>query len=137
MHAKKGPCAIAPGMSSEIIQRLAEVIAADPRSKRQISMAAGLGQNYVQQILSGERDPTITRVAAVLNVLGSASILYVISGVKIGPEEEEFLRVALMLPPDLRRDAMSLLKSIAEREAQQSQQADRTVTSDEMHQEDQ
>lgn len=77
--------------------RLEEVLAADGRSMRAISLAAGFGPNFVQQMLKDRKDPSFPRLARVLSVLGTGATLYVTSGLRLSPEVETFLRIALSL----------------------------------------
>lgn len=74
--------------------RLKEVIEADPRSLRAISRESGNGENYVQQMLKDEKDPSFPRLAKVLHVLGTRATLYVINGSVL--DEEQQLRSALL-----------------------------------------
>jgi phage repressor protein C with HTH and peptisase S24 domain len=50
--------------------RLKEEIAADGRSYKVISLAAGLGQNYVQQMVAKDQPPKIPTLEKLLAVLG-------------------------------------------------------------------
>lgn len=90
------------------------MIEADGRSLRAISMAAGYGENYVQQMLKNRKQPSFPRLAKVLSVLGSSATLYVTSGLRLTPEAEQFLRLALSLDDRGRRavgDAIADLQS--------------------------
>ena len=84
-------------MDNEWRERLKEMIEADGRSLRAISKAAGFGENYVQQMLKDQKEPTFPRLARILSVLGSGATLYVTSGLRLTPEAEQFLRLALTL----------------------------------------
>lgn len=51
--------------------RLAAVLKESGRSKREVSLSAGLGPNYIREILNGGKEPSVTNlmsVAASLNV---------------------------------------------------------------------
>jgi phage repressor protein C with HTH and peptisase S24 domain len=50
--------------------RLKEEIAADGRSNKVISLAAGLGQNYVQQMVAKDQPPKLPTLEKLLAVLG-------------------------------------------------------------------
>ncbi|WP_371687697.1 helix-turn-helix domain-containing protein [Shinella sp. JR1-6] len=56
------------------------MVDADGRSKRALGKATGYGENYVQQILKDDKEPSFTRLAKVLSVLGPRATIYVISG---------------------------------------------------------
>lgn len=74
--------------------RLKEVIEADPRSLRAISRESGNGENYVQQLLKDNKDPSFPRLAKVLSTLGTKATLYVINGTVAN--ESQQLRSALL-----------------------------------------
>lgn len=59
------------GMASDDwFTRLKEAIAADGRSHKTISLAAGLGQNYVQQMIHKSQPPKLPTLDKLLEVLG-------------------------------------------------------------------
>lgn len=73
-------------------ERLLAAVDADPRSDRAISLAAGLGPNFVNQLRNNETEPGIKKVlrlAAELKV-SLAALFY---GDDITPDDEEFLRL--------------------------------------------
>lgn len=76
-------------------ERLKEVVDADGRSLRQISLAAGRGPNFLSQLFSADKDPSISNLASILNVLGTQATLYVMTGIKLDAQSELFLRLAL------------------------------------------
>lgn len=102
-------------MDDEWRERLREVIEADGRSLRAISKAAGVGDNYVQQMLKDEKDPTFPRLAKVLNALGTGATLYVISGLRLTPEVETFLRLALSMGNHDKERIRATIDSLRER----------------------
>lgn len=76
-------------MSDDWRDRLREVIKEDGRSLRAISAAAeGVGENYLQQMLKDEKDPTFPRLARVLSVLGPDATVYVTSGIRLGAPDQ-------------------------------------------------
>lgn len=77
--------------------RLKEMVEADGRSPRAISISAGLGPNYIQQVLTDKKDAGFDRLQKALAELGSAAALYVTTGIKLTPQAESFLRMALSL----------------------------------------
>ena len=76
-------------------ERLREAIAESGQSKRALSQATGFGENYVQQLLKDEKDPSFPRLAKLLSILGASATLYVILGMKSSKEEAQ-LRSALI-----------------------------------------
>lgn len=74
--------------------RLKEVVEADGRSLRAISQAAGFGENYLQQMLKDQKDPSFTKLAKVLSELGPNATFYVTSGMKPDPDRQ--LRATLL-----------------------------------------
>lgn len=80
---------------------------------RAISQAAKLGDNYIQQLLKDEsKDPGIDRLSRVLRAMGTASTLYVIAGVEVGPEDEALLSAVMSLDPDLKQRAAAFFESL-------------------------
>lgn len=107
-------------MSNEWISRLSEAIRRDPRSNREISQAAGLGVNYVQQFLKDGKEPGADKLARLLDVLGQRSALYVLAGVDASEADIEFLKISSSLPEDIRSEALSLFRALQARAAQQA-----------------
>ncbi|MGF6253814.1 helix-turn-helix domain-containing protein [Ensifer sp. LBL] len=111
-------------MENDWRSRLREMIEADGRSKRAISQAVGFGENYVQQVLKDEKDPSFTRLAKLLSELGPRATVYVISGVLGDPHGQ--LQSALLAYGIDRDDLPAVFKAIkgfvVEIDDEQSQQ---------------
>lgn len=90
--------------------RLKDMIEADGRSKRAISQAVGFGENYVQQVLKDEKDPSFSRLAKLLAELGPRATVYVISGALGDPQTQ--LRSALLAYGVDRDDLPAVMKAI-------------------------
>jgi transcriptional regulator with XRE-family HTH domain len=90
--------------------RLREMIDADGRSKRAISQAVGFGENYVQQVMKDEKDPSFTRLAKLLSELGPRATVYVISGALGDPQAQ--LRSALLAYGIDRDELPAVMKAI-------------------------
>jgi transcriptional regulator with XRE-family HTH domain len=90
-------------------ERLLAAIEADGKSARAISMAAGLGPNFVTQLREG-REPGVKHVIKLTDALGvSLTHLFVGGGeIALTPEEKEFLRL-LRQSPEAERQALLLL----------------------------
>lgn len=104
------------GMESGWYDRFIDAVKADERDPKAISLEAGCGQNYLQQIMKYRKRPGVDRFVRILNVLGSASALYIILGIDATQRDEEFFRVAVGLDGDLKEDAYRLLEKIKGRE---------------------
>lgn len=98
------------GMENGWRERLKEAIADTGKSLRSLSQATGFGENYVQQMLKDEKDPSFPRLAKLLSILGAPATLYVISGTKSDTESQ--LRSALLAYGVDRDDLKSVMKAI-------------------------
>jgi hypothetical protein len=78
--------------------RLVEIIEADPREYKAISQAAGLGQNYVQQMIKDGKDPTLGKFLSIMHVLGDHHASYIITGLRKGEAQptDAALRSAML-----------------------------------------
>lgn len=91
--------------------RLMNAIDADGRSDRAISLAAGLGENYVNQMRLYGKEPSIIcagKLADALNV----SLAYVLLGTEITRRDEEFVQLLREVPPHGRQAVLQLLRSM-------------------------
>lgn len=91
-------------------ERLVEAIAADGRPHRAISLAAGLGANYVSQLVTEGRGPTAASLIKLLNTL-KVSPTYIITGVEVTPEHDEFLSVLMSLSAERRAKLLDFLRA--------------------------
>jgi len=99
-------------MKDAWFDRFLEAVQADPRGMRQISLDAGCGVNYVQQLVKNRKQPTVSRFASVLDVLGSAASTYVITGITISQEEQAILSLWRRLDKKARTDLGGLLSAL-------------------------
>lgn len=99
-------------MSGTWFDRFVEVVEADGRSLAEISRAANLGQNFVQQAIKNRKVPSVEKLIAVLGALGSASTLYVIADIKMDRDDEAFLHAALSLDDDLKAQARGFFEKL-------------------------
>ena len=90
--------------------RLAFAVEASGKSKRQISLAAGMGPGYVHSILSEGKDPTIEPFLKICSEINT-SLTHIIYGYNVSPEDEEFLRLISEAPERERAALLSLLRS--------------------------
>lgn len=87
-------------------ERLQVAIERDSRSKREISTAAGLGYNYISQVLADSKTPTVDNFVKLCRVLG-VSPLYILTGAEMTPDLEAMIEAWSQLP--LRRQKAYLL----------------------------
>lgn len=94
-------------------ERLRAEIERDGRSLRLISQTAGLGPNYVQQMLKDEKEPGADKLARLLDVLGGESALYILTGVRASSDDLAFLRAVERMTPETKRKARELFETLA------------------------
>lgn len=90
-------------------QRLSDAITQKGISKRSVSLASGNGPGYVHSILSEGKEPTVTNLAAVCDVVG-VSLYYILYGVEVSPETEAIIK-KLEENPNARDGILALLTS--------------------------
>lgn len=72
--------------------RLAEAIEANGKTKRGVSLAAGMAPGYVHSILKEGKDPTIDNLIKVCGAAG-VSLSFVLNGFQMSPETEEIMKL--------------------------------------------
>ena len=100
------------GMADGWYERFVGAIKADGRDLKAISLAARCGENYVQQMIKDGKRPGVDKFMAILSVLGSASALYVLTGLEMTEEDEAFFRAASSLDPDLKAEAYRFFRRL-------------------------
>lgn len=100
-------------MTDGWFRRLLEAIDADGKSKRQLSLDAGLGPNFVSQMITSGKEPGIQKVQAILSCIGESTAVYVMTGIKIDSDGLEMLRGYTSLSPADQKNFKSLLRSLA------------------------
>ncbi|QEU08752.1 hypothetical protein [Paracoccus yeei] len=99
-------------------ERLKKAIEEDGRSQRAISLAAGLGPNYLEQTFSRGSAPTQNKLAAIMEQLGQEASIYIFTGVRANSQTIEYLNLLAEAPDDLRESTLDLLRKLArERQA--------------------
>lgn len=91
-------------------ERLIAAVDADPRADRAISLAAGLGPNFVNELRNTSKEPGVKHVlklAAELNV----SLAHLFYGDDTTAEDEEFLRLLRASSASEREHLLGLLRS--------------------------
>lgn len=101
-----------PHMQAGWFQRLVAAIEADGRSLTAISKEAGLGVNYVWQMINNKKEPGTGPFVKLLNVLGTGASLKIILDLEITDEDFEFLRAMSLVNPDRRQAVAQLLETL-------------------------
>ncbi len=92
--------------------RLAAVIETSGRSMRDISLSAGVSQNYLGSILHEGSEPSIERMMKLCDELG-VSVTYLLLGVDLTGNAEQMLRAYAMLNEEQQKTVLALVKSMA------------------------
>lgn len=87
-------------MATDWRERLLAAIKADGRSDRAISLAAGLGENFVSQLRNSETDPSTKRVLALAAVLNVSINQLFLGREDITPQDEELLNLLKTRSPE-------------------------------------
>ncbi|WP_234886437.1 helix-turn-helix domain-containing protein [Agrobacterium vitis] len=90
--------------------RLSTALEKSDKSKRAVSLAAGLGPGYIHSILSEGKDPTVDNLIAVANAL-DVSVSYLLYGYDLTPETEKILSL-LEKNPEARAGVFRILRSL-------------------------
>ena len=86
--------------------------AAEGKSLRAVSLAAGCSPGYLHGILRSNKEPTIARLVKLCDVLG-VSVTYVVLGIAWNPTQERLLRLMSELPDEQKALLLDLAKSLA------------------------
>lgn len=95
-------------------QRIVDAIMAElatGRARRDISKAAGLGENYVSQMLTRGTSPRLDEASRLIRELG-LSLSYVFLGIEMTPDVEELLQLFLDMPEDVREAQTDALRKV-------------------------
>lgn len=91
--------------------RLDAAIKNSGRSDRSLSLEAGLGENYVQQMRTKGKMPGADALIKLCETLG-VSVTYIFSGAKMTPEEEEMLVLFSSLDDAQKKTFLDFLHSL-------------------------
>lgn len=91
-------------------RRLAEAVQASGKSKREVSISAGMGAGYVHSILSEGKDPTVQNLIRICDQIG-VTVSHILYGYDLTPENEELLRLLKDATPEVREALIRLLRS--------------------------
>jgi transcriptional regulator with XRE-family HTH domain len=90
--------------------RLSAALAAEGKSKREVSLAADLGPGYVHSILSEGKDPTVDNLLKVCQAVG-VSPLKVIFGLEVSKDAADLLSLWASAQPETRQGILAILRS--------------------------
>ncbi len=91
-------------------ERLIEVIEADPRSLRAISLEAGLGPNYVTQMINENKGPTAAALVKLAETL-HVSVTFIFTGAEMTQADEDLLKLAAKMDEVEKTHLLGLLRS--------------------------
>jgi transcriptional regulator with XRE-family HTH domain len=94
-------------MTTQWRDRLRMALDNSGKSMRAVSIAAGLGENYLHSILGEGKEPSIDRLMKIADTL-NISLAWLLYGIEIGPQEERLLRLYAKLPEQQRRAILDL-----------------------------
>lgn len=100
-------------MDNGWFDRLVDAIIRDGRDMKAISLAAGLGQNYVQQMVKDRKKPKIDTLVRLLNELGRADTLWIITGQEFTDADRALLEVAASLEDEGKRKLIEAFAALA------------------------
>jgi transcriptional regulator with XRE-family HTH domain len=98
-------------MAGGWLERLRAAIKADGRSMRAVSQSAGLGANYLSEVLNKGKEPGVEKLAKVCEAL-NVSLTYIITGVQLDRESEEYLLTLSELPASERQSLIDLSRAL-------------------------
>lgn len=99
-------------MQNEWFARLIEAIEADGRSMNDLSLSAGLGRNFISQMKSAGKVPSLENFGALLSALGDEATYYVLIGVRASREDLEAMLALQGLSPRARSLAFSFFRAL-------------------------
>ena len=85
------------GMDEKWFDRLIETIERDPRGMGELSVAAGLGRNYVQQMIGSRKIPKIDTFIKLVSALGEDNAYFIITGQELSPQDRRLLQISSSL----------------------------------------
>lgn len=92
--------------------RLDAAVKQSGKSAREISLAAGRAHGYVYSLINENKDPTISNLASVCQVLG-VSVAYILHGVDLTSAQSDLLELLNDADPETVQSVRQLLKKKA------------------------
>lgn len=90
--------------------RLLEAIDADDRSDRAISLSAGLGVNFVNELRNTSKEPSLQKVLKLAAEL-DLSLSYLFIGYELTKDDEDLLFVLRSLPAEAKAGLLTALRA--------------------------
>lgn len=90
-------------------ERLATALKDSGKSKREVSLAAGMGPGYVHSLLAEGKDPTVQNLLKVCEKIG-VSLSFILYGYDLTAENEEILRLLKAATPGEREGLLQILR---------------------------
>jgi hypothetical protein len=81
-------------MDTGWFDRLLEAVERDGRDMKAISLAAGLGPNFVQQMVRYRKAPKIDSFVKLMKALGQSDVLYIITGNQFSDVDQQLYQIA-------------------------------------------
>lgn len=91
-------------------KRLADALEVSGKSKRGVSLAAGMGPGYLHSLLAEKKDPTVQNLMSICKELG-VSLSFILYGYEISAENEEILRLLEVSAPGEKEGLLKMLRS--------------------------
>jgi transcriptional regulator with XRE-family HTH domain len=91
-------------------ERLALAVKRDRRSLRSISLAAGLGPNFLSELLRTKKEPTIGPFEKVCTEL-KTSTSYILDGFELSPSAMRLLRAFSDLPEEQQETFLAFVEN--------------------------
>lgn len=99
-------------MTRDWKRTLLEAVEKDGRPDRAISLAAGLGPNFVNQLRNEDKEPGVQRVLQLAAELKVSLAQLFLGREDITPEEEELLELARQTSPEDRENLLKLWRRL-------------------------
>lgn len=96
--------------------RLEAAIEASGRSRRAVSLSAGMGPGYVHSLLREGKEPTVGSLFAICRELG-VSVAHILLGYDMSSEDEDLLRSFARLPAEQKEIVRAILRNFASSKA--------------------
>ncbi len=103
-------------LDDAILVRLREALDADPRADRRICEDANIGPNYIRGVFKEGKEPSLDYLMKILGELGPEATMFVLTGMRIGNDDLEFIRMIQSLPTETKSLARQLLSKLQDGE---------------------
>lgn len=103
-------------MSDEIFDRLRAAIEEDGRSYSRLSVDAGLGRNFVQQLLKNRKDPGFDKLSKIVRALGPELGHFVLTGNRLSDWDLAFLEIVASIDQESRKNLLKIAEGLANRQ---------------------